>query len=54
MYICPFMSTADKKVECTVQCALCVNGTCIIRTNAAINEDIRNTLENVSRTVKRI
>jgi|GEM_PF-4123847 len=46
--ICPFMSMPEKKVECTTLCALCVNGTCIIRTNAVINED---TMKNVQ-TIK--
>lgn len=49
MYICPFMSTPDKAVPCTVQCALCVNGTCIIRTNALINEDTKKAAEQILR-----
>lgn len=51
MYICPFMSTPDKKVECTIQCALCVNGTCIIRTNAEINEDTKNATVHIAKKI---
>lgn len=51
-YICPFMSTPDKKVDCTVKCALCVNGSCIIRVNAMLNEDTKNDVEDILRVVK--
>lgn len=59
--ICPFMSDAVQKVQCTTQCALCVNGTCIIRTNAVLNEDtklevrqLNSEVDNLTTTVRHL
>lgn len=53
-YICPFMSTPEKTVECTIKCALCVNGLCVIRANAMINEDTKKEIQDIEKLIRRI
>lgn len=52
-YICPLMSTADKKVECTTSCALFLkdgkNATCAININAIHTLEIQRLVESLSR-----
>ena len=52
-YICPMMSTADKKVECTTGCALFLkdgkNATCAININAIHTLEIQRLVESLSR-----
>ena len=52
-YICPLMSTADKKVECTTSCALFLkdgkNATCAININAIHTLEIQRIVELLSR-----
>lgn len=54
MYFCPFLSTAANKEPCTIQCALCVNGNCIIRTNAVLNEDTKLEVKQLNSEVQRL
>ncbi len=54
MYFCPFMSSQDKKFYCTTQCALCVNGNCIIRTNAVLNEDTKSEVKRLNSEVQNL
>ena len=50
--ICPFMSTFDKKVPCTKECALCtVHGSCNINNAAIILEELKKELEDISNQV---
>lgn len=48
-YICPLMSTADSKVECTTSCALFLksgnNATCAININAIHTLEIQKQIE---------
>lgn len=50
-YICPLMSTADKKVECTTSCALFLkdgkNATCAININAIHTLEIQKLIESL-------
>lgn len=50
-YICPLMSTADKKVECTTNCALFLkdgkNATCAININAIHTLEIQRLVESL-------
>lgn len=52
-YICPLMSTADRKVECTTSCALFLkdgkNATCAININAIHTLEIQRMVELLSR-----
>lgn len=52
-YICPLMSTAEKKVECTTNCALFLkdgrNATCAININAIHALEIQRLVESLSR-----
>lgn len=54
MYFCPFMSSPGKPFNCTTQCALCVNGNCIIRTNAVLNEDTKNEVKQLNYEVQNL
>ncbi len=54
MYFCPFMSSPTNKFYCTTQCALCVNGNCIIRTNAMLNEDTKTEVRQLNAEVQRL
>lgn len=48
-YICPLMSTADKKVECTANCALFLkdgsNATCSINMSAIHMVEIQQRID---------
>ena len=52
-YICPLMSTADKKVECATNCALFLrdgkNATCVININALHTLEIQKLIESLRR-----
>lgn len=52
-YVCPLMSTADKKVECTTSCALFLkdgkNATCAININAIHTLEIQKIVESLCR-----
>ena len=52
-YICPLMSSASNKVECTTQCALFLkdgkNATCAININAAYTLEIQKLVESLCR-----
>ena len=52
-YICPLMSSASNKVECTTQCALFLkdgkNATCSININAIHTLEIQKLIESLSR-----
>lgn len=56
-YICPLMSTADKKVECTTSCALFLkdgkNATCAININAIHTLEIQKQVELLCRDNRR-
>lgn len=56
MAICPLMSSATNKVECTEKCALCLrdgrNLICSITSNALNTIDIKKNLDLIVRNVK--
>lgn len=56
-YVCPLMSSAANKVECTTQCALFLkdgkNATCAININAIHALEIEKKLELLSRNNRR-
>lgn len=55
-FICPLMSSATEKVECTTNCALCLkeggNITCAININALHTSEIEKKIDLITRKIK--